>query len=188
MENVLLTSEKFVKEQTDIDDNVAGKFLRPSIQEAQDIELEEVLGSCLKGKLVQLVGEGLINDPEYAAYKELLDRCQYYLAYMALIGVMHKVPYKTANAGVVKTPDERVVNATDTEIDRNIAYYQGKADSCCYRLQTWLLQNSSAFPELAPCDCDRISSNLRSAATCGIWLGGPRGKRLPGTKVRRDGR
>jgi len=38
------------------------------------------------------------------------------------------------------------------------------------------MDNRSSFPELNECDCRRIESNLYSAATCGIFLGGVRGK------------
>ena len=50
----------------------------------------------------------------------------------------------------------------------------------CRDLQRWLLDNRAAFPELRGCDCDAIQANLRSAASCGLWLGGVRGKKLPG--------
>ena len=59
-------------------------------------------------------------------------------------------------------------------------YYQGKADACCVTLQQWLLDNRDAFPELDDCSCRAIRANLRSAASCGIWLGGVRGRMTVG--------
>lgn len=187
MAQVLLTSEKFVKSVTNIDDNIAGKFLQPSIREAQDVKLREILGGALLQRLKSLVAEDTIGEPVFHDYQELLDECQYYLAYTAIVDVMNK-QYKIANAGVVKTPDDRVNTATDTELYANIAYYQSKADSYAYLLQTWLLQNRTRYPELTYTECCRLRSNLYSAATCGIWLGGPRGKRLPGREVKRSGK
>lgn len=188
MPHVLLTSEKFVKSVTDIDDNLAGKFLQPAIREAQDVKLREILGGALLSKLLQMVGDDSIRDPENVAYQTLIDQCQYFLAYTVIVDLQHKVAYKTANAGVVKTPDERVVNATDGEIARQEYYYQGKADSYAYLLQTWLLAHRSDYPELNDTECCRLRSNLYSAATCGIWLGGPRGEKLPGKLAGRGDR
>lgn len=180
---VLLTSERFVKSVTSIDDNLAGKFLQPAIREAQDVQLREILGGALLRSLKQKVGDNTIGGEGNEHYQELLDECQYFLAYTAVVEVQNKASYKIANAGVVKTSDEREINASDEEIGRQAFYYQSKADSYAYLLQTWLLKNRSFFPELGEEECCRLRSNLYSAATCGIWLGGPRGKRVPGRVV-----
>ena len=55
-------------------------------------------------------------------------------------------------------------------------HYINQADFYAKRLQEYLLRNSGAFPELDCCSCHNIRKNLYSAASCGIWLGGPRGK------------
>lgn len=182
-----LTSEKFVKSMTNVDDNLAGKFIKPSIREAQDINLREILGAALKRKLQQIVADGTEDEPENSYYKALLDEIQYYLAYTVIVDIMHKQS-KIANAGVVKTPDERVTVAGETELASNIAYYQSKADSYAYLLQAWLLKHCAEFPELGPDEYCRLKANYYSAATCGVWLGGPRGKKVPGPVVRREGR
>ena len=102
------------------------------------------------------------------------------LAYATVVEVCLKATYKVGNFGVVKTTDEHVESATSDEIVRMQHYYEDKADGLCYGLQGWILDNRDFFPELEDCDCDRIESNLYSAASCGIWLGGPRGRKLPG--------
>lgn len=175
---ILLTSEAFVKGVTSISDNLAGKYLRPSIREAQDIGLREILGSALLRKLKDLVADGSIGAEENAAYKELLDRAQYYLAYKAVVEVTTKVAYKVVNFGVAKTRDENVENASGEDIDKLQYYYQSKADHCCLELQGFVLANRSSFPELDENTCSRLGSSLRSAATSGLWLGGPRGKHI----------
>lgn len=184
MAEILLTSETFVKGVTSISDNLAGKYLRPSIREAQDVGLRGILGDTLLGKLKTLVGSGAITAAENAMYKALLDRAQYYLAYMAVVDVAQKVSFKIANFGVAKATDENMEMANGEEIARVQTFYQSKADHSCLELQNWLLDNYTAFPELNEGDHHRIHSNLYSAATCGLWLGGPRGKRLPGVPVK----
>ena len=45
--DILLTSEEFVKSYSNISNNVNGKYLRVAIREAQEIELRGILGSFL---------------------------------------------------------------------------------------------------------------------------------------------
>lgn len=180
MAEILLTSEKFVKAVTSASDNLNAKYLRPSIREAQEIRYKGIVGSCLLAKLKEIVAASATERPENAAYKDLIDASQYFLAYTALVEVATKVSYKIANAGVVKTGDLNVYNATEEEISKLRYYYQAKADAACYELQRYILRHRADYPELDACTCGQIRANLASAATCGIWLGGARGKRTGG--------
>lgn len=176
MAEILLSSESFVKSVTSVSDNLSGKYILPSLREAQEIGLRNILGDCLLSKLKSLVKDNLIEQPVNEKYKELIDRCQYYLAYVTIVEVTNKTTYKVGNFGVTKNTDENMQMATQDEVAKMQYYYQSKADACCLDLQNWLMDNRSSFPELNDCDCRRIASNPYSAATCGIFLGGVRGK------------
>lgn len=187
---ILLTSAAFVKAVTNLSDNVAGKYLMPSIREAQEIGLKGILGHALLEKCKTLVkynefrGSFNIdfnNDFEWSfgpneAYRKLIDECQYFLAYTAVVEVIYKTSFKLANMGVVTSQDTGMRPPTKAEIDNQRAYYQGKADACALDLQAYIWERRTSFPELTENDCRRIQSNLYSAATCGIFLGGARGK------------
>lgn len=176
MAEILLSSEAFVKSVTSISDNVAGKYILPALREAQEVGLKTILGSCLVETLKDMVSAGTITDPANTAYKELVDRCQYYLAYSAIVEVSQKVSYKIGNFGVAKSTDENLQVATQDEIAKTQYYYQSKADAHCLALQQWVLDNRSEFPELSECSCRAMKSHLLSAASSGLWLGGARGK------------
>lgn len=186
MTEILLTSERFVKDATSISDNLAGKFLLPSIREVQETRLRRTLGACLLDKVKSLVpvdpqtGTRPIDDPANAAYKELLQRCQYFLAYAAAAEVCVKTSLKVSNTGVHKTSDEHDAPAPFDEMAKTKDYYVFKSDAALADLQRWLLDNAGALPELDACACSRIRANLRSAASSGLWLGGARGKTVPG--------
>ena len=105
-----------------------------------------------------------------------MNRCQYYLAYATIVEVVNRVSYKIANFGVVKSQDDNLQVATQDEIAKQQYYYQSKADSYCLSLQHFLLDNRSDYPELTENCCHHIESNLHSAATCGIFLGGARNR------------
>ena len=177
MAEIILTSEKFVKSVTSVSDNIAGKYILPSLREAQEQGLKGILGDALLAKLKGLVANKEIDLESNAAYKILLDRCQYYLAYAAIVEVTNKVSYKIGNFGVAKSADENLQVASQDEIGKMQYYYQSKADAHCLDLQNFLLQNRSDYPELTENCCHTIESNLHSAASCGIFLGGARGKR-----------
>lgn len=181
MTEVLLTSESFVKGVTSISDNLAGKYLRPSIKEAQEVGLRSILGDKLTDRLKTLVSDGEIS--KATDYKELLDRCQYYLAYSAVVEVAAKVSYKIGNFGVTKSKDENIEVATHDEISKMQYYYQAKADAYCQLLQHYLLDHADTFPELSDIERNRINANLYSAASSGIFLGGARGRKLRGGSV-----
>lgn len=174
---ILLTSETFVKSVTNISDNLSAKYLLPSIREVQEVNLRQILGDCLLTALKDKVADDSILTQANVAYHDLLDRCQYFLAYRAICEIIPKVSHKIANSGLVKTSDENVQNSSQDEIVKNEYYYLSKADSYALLLQKWILENRAAFPELRECDCNRIQANLHSAASCGLWLGGVRGKR-----------
>ena len=172
MAEILLTSEAFVKSVTNVSDNLAGKYILPSIREAQEQGLKSILGDCLLSKVKHLFN----TDSLEGIYKELVDHCQYYLAYAAIVEVTNKVSFKIGNFGVAKSTDENLQVASYDEIVKMQYYYQTKVDAYCLELQQWLLQNKESIPELTDCHCRKLSANLHSAASCGVYLGGGRGK------------
>jgi hypothetical protein len=174
MAEVLLTSESFVKSVTSISENVFGNYLLPSIREAQETSLRGVLGDLLTDRLKEVVSSS--ETPE-KKYLDLIDKLQYFLAYSTIVKLIPKVQFKIGNAGVIKTTDENIQTATFSEIEKMIFNYQNQADVECRKLQQWLLKNYSDYPELSENDCRSIKANLTSAASCGLWLGGARGKR-----------
>jgi hypothetical protein len=177
MAEILLSSETFIKSVTNISDNVAGKYILSSLREAQEVSLKSIIGIPLLEKLKDLVKSGEIESDANMRYKYLLGKIQYYLAYMTIVELIYKVSYKIGNAGLVKTADENLQVASLDEIVSQKEYYQGKADYHCMELQQYILEDMVDYPEVDEATCRKIHTNLYSAATCGIFLGGARGKR-----------
>lgn len=167
----LLTNAEYVKGYLAIDANLSEVYLRTAMTEAQEVGLREILGGFLLESL-----KAKVNQQSLAGYyATLVELCQPYLAYKSVAELLPKISYKVTNMGVVKTSDDKVSNATREEIDAQIALYQSKADAECFKLQKWVLANRNQFSELSDYDCSQIKSNLYSAASCGIFLGGRRG-------------
>lgn len=172
--NVLLTNENIIKSVTNIFDNMSGTYLLPSIKTAQDIDLEDVLGTVLMEELQKEVYENEFKED----YKFLLDEyVQPFLTYASIVRLIPIVAYKITNAGIVKTDDEKMTGLAPNEVDKVRTEYQRIADSYKSKLGRYLMANSNLYPELRQCrDMSDIRANIYDYATCGIYLGGKRGK------------
>lgn len=170
--SVLLCSPTFIKEYCNISDNLENKFLVPAIREAQDMELESVLGSKLLKKLKADIRENKLD----GIYKDCVEYSQYYLAYVAIAKVIVIASVKIDNIGANITSDEQVQNLSLSDTFTLEDYYLKKAEYYKFRLQNWLLENKSQLPELGENKCHEIHSNLYSAQIGGLFLGGARGK------------
>lgn len=174
--DVLLTSEEFVKSYSNISNNVNGKYIGVAIREAQEIELRGIIGSCLLEKLKELVDNEEIDGEGNEIYKEILDQCQYFLAYTTVKNLCLTTSYKIDNIGVSQTYDENIQSLSLEDTYNVMEQYARKADYFCGLLQEYLLQHKQFIPELNDAQCSCIQANLNHAATGGIWLGGRRGK------------
>lgn len=179
MQNVLLISEKYIKANSEISDNLYGKYLMPAIRTSQTLYLRPIIGESLFDKVLSLVASGNIAQTENIAYKTLLDDyIQPYLLERVLADIIPIVSAKVANLGTVHSKDEYVENLSVTDAEKLQHLHEIKADSLCKILQQYLLDNLSLYPELDDCACNTMKANLDSAASTGIWLGGPRAYKL----------
>lgn len=178
MENnkILLTSANYVREVTNISDNVNEKVLYAAIRESQDIELRNIIGSKMLKKLKSLVAEDLIKQDEYTTYNELLEETQYFLAYTVITKLCLTLNFKLDNAGLLVTSDEHISNLDVSDTFTLKDWYQKRADYYCMLLQNWCLRHRSELPELDEGCCRTIRSNLYSSFTNGLFLGGRRNR------------
>lgn len=178
--NVLLTSEDYIKSTTNISENISGNYLLPAIKLAQDIELNEAIGTNLLRYLQMLVGTSNINNEENAKYKYLLDvYIQPYLSYLSITNLAPTLAFKLNNFGVMRSEDEKAYNATANEIDKVAYHYKHLADSYLYQMQRFLIANYNYYPQLMQYKTlADLRANLYSAASCNLFLGGARGKRI----------
>lgn len=175
MADVLLCSEDYIKSNLAIDENIAGSYLLPAIKQAQREGLESVCGTALVERLQDMV----YNNSLTADYQTLLDDYIVdYLCFAALVELLPIINYKIANIGVVKAGDERITNTPKDEYRELKDYYTQKAAYYKFRLQQFLIQNYSLYPELSDIQIKYINRNIHSASNTNLWLGGDRGKIL----------
>ncbi len=177
MRNVLLTSPDFIRENSNISDNVNSKVLASAIREVQEDELQEILGQLLFEKIQMLVYDNnQIELRENAVYKDVLDKSQMFITYRVIAEIIVMLNMKIDNAGLIQTRDENMdyMNLDDTMTLKN--YYDTKASHYAYLLQNYLMEHIGEIPELTECQAWKIRSTLYSAATPSVFLGGARGR------------
>lgn len=148
MNNVLLISEKMLKSYGLINDNMDVCYLGPATVLAQEIGLQEILGTKLLKKVKELVQSGQIGQPENADYKELLDDyCVDYLIWKTMSEIQVPASFKTANAGTFQNSDAQKMTANIDDVQYLKEYYEDKARFYAKRLGDFLLINSHKYRE-----------------------------------------
>ena len=174
MTDVLLISENYLRSAFMISDNVQSKFILQAVKTAQEIYFQAIVGSCLYERLL----EGVRNNDLKTSERELLGVAKRFIGTRAIAELCTITTFKINNIGLNITHDDNVetLGVEDTMYVRR--HYIYESDHYARRLQEWILEHRSEFPELCSCGCDKMRANLYSAATCGIFLGGARGRSL----------
>ncbi len=160
---VLLLSEKTLKEDSLINDNVDSMYIYPAIQVAQEQGLQQVIGTLLYERICRYVDEG--NVP--ADYRILLDDyITPYLEYKVMADIQIPLSYKFRNLGVNQTTDERTYSQSLRDTQYLIEYYDNKAKFYSNRLFEYLKANHKLFPDFMKKDsCDDLQANKMSYKT-----------------------
>lgn len=173
MTNILLISEDYIKTHSGLNENIWGNYLTPSIREAQDIKLQSILGTNLYKSILKQIEDDTLG----IKYQELIDDyIQIYLMYQTITELIPLLSVKLSNFGLVLSNDEHLVNINADEKELLRSHYENKADFYGRRLQEFLLENYTKFPELKESDCNKIKENLYSSSSTGLFLGGLRAK------------
>lgn len=169
MKNILLISEVTLKKYTLINDNIDGVYLLPAIQMAQDVDLDNVIGTKLCNKLKELVRTGDIVKEGFANYKILLDDyVTPYLAWDVMSTVQIGIDYKLTNSGVVRNDDERKSHLEYKNAASLQNQYQKYANAFLTKLKNYLSANSNKYPEYRQCENYR---HAEDGQLCSIYLG-----------------
>ena len=174
---IFLTSEDFIRSNANINDETHGKYIQSALREAQEIGLQSIIGTRLLRKLQELVRTNEINNSGNTIYKLLVDQSQFYLLYSTVSRLVPIISLHLSNFGVSTPWDENMTAINNlADIFKLEQFYINKADFFARNLQLWILDNCSELPEISAQRISQLRANLYSAASSGLWLGGPRGK------------
>lgn len=170
MAKVFLISEKTLKQNSIINNNVDGMYILPAIEYAQDAGLQPLIGTKLYNKLMNLVEDGSISGA--TDYKFLLDEyVTPYLLNKVTADIQVPLSFKLRNQGVVQQTGDNTYVPSMKDIQYVIQHYQNQADFYGNRLSDYLRANNTKYQEYYSIDsCADIPSNP-SAYNTGIYLG-----------------
>lgn len=162
MERIFLISTQDLKDYTPISNNVDDSLLHNAIQEAQDITLQQLLGTKLYKKILALVNNDEINLPSNAQYKSLIDEyCTKVILYSALHRAIPVIHYKIVNKGITTQTSENSQTTTISEMGFLMNRVKNDLEFYSNRLASYLLANIQLYPEyMSATKIDEITPNV----------------------------
>lgn len=158
--NVILVSPSKIKQLTSVNENVEESDMFTAALNAQNTDLQPVIGSRLLWKLQELVSEGTLSLESNMPYKVLLDQyIQPYLCTMSALKLVPVISYKMRNKGLVNTSDDKVSNSSWTEMKSFMELLRTESTTYANLLKEFLTKNYSLFPELTSTENSLIGSN-----------------------------
>lgn len=145
---VYLISEQTLKNETILNDNVGSEYIAPAIETAQDIYLQQLIGTALLEKLYNLINTNTINNDANSHYKTLIDEyITNYLKYKVLAEITIPLAYKYRSVGVVQSNGENYSNSQMKDATLVQNHYELRATFYAERLSKYLNTNSNLYPE-----------------------------------------
>lgn len=167
--NVILVSEKTLKERTLINDNVDGIYILPAIQICQDVDLQTVIGPVLVKKLQSLVADGTIENAENKKYKDLLDNyVTPYMCWQTMTAIQINLNFKFSNSGMVQNQDDRKSNIDYRSGKELMKQYEHYANAYAMKLKNFLCSHVNEYPEYRQCE---DFEGEEEPMLCSIYLG-----------------
>ena len=148
MPKALLITTTDLKRFSILDGNVDNDKFIQYISIAQDISLQEYLGTDLLEKFQALISDDEIDDEGNEAYATLLNTyVKPMLIHWALVTYIPFAAYTIANAGVYKHTSETSVAAEKNEVDYLQSKSRDMAQSYTRRFIDFMCENSADYPE-----------------------------------------
>jgi len=164
-QTALLVSEQRLKQWTQLDDNVRVNEITPFILQAQDIYLQDSLGT----KFYTRIKNGIIADDLTANEKLLLnDYIAPTLMQYALYLMLPSIKYKVANQGILNGTSEET---SPTTLDELKYLRQSTLDTAEFynkRLIEFFQDNPSMFPDYTSPGTDGMMPNKRNPYFSGL--------------------
>lgn len=144
-----LISDNTIKNEGVINENVSPNLIKASIRIAQDVNLQEIIGTSLYNKLQDLIeNDELVNNPKY---KLLLDEyIQPFLTYITLSEIQIPIGFQNRNSGNpqntnIETPTTQSTTLLDVKYIKQ--FYKDKAEFYAKLMAKYICANITSFPE-----------------------------------------
>lgn len=170
MANALFISQTFLKQNTQVSDNVDVKYIREAILWAQDSQIQPILGTTLYNKLKDDIVAGTLA----GVYETLVNNyIQVCLKHYVTAECLQMAHYKITNKGLQIQDSEQSAPASTSNLDKLVEMETNKGDWYRQRLIDYLCEYSSSYPEYEnPDDGVDVIRPTRNNYRTSIYLGG----------------
>ena len=166
MIDVFLISEDILKTETILNDNVGSEYIQTGIECAQEIYLQQLIGTSLLNDLCSKVKDNRLNESD----KILMDGYIIpYLKFKVLSEVTLPIAFKYRNAGVIQTSNEYSYNTNMKDAQQLATYYDQRANFFATRLMDYLCANSTKYPAFRNTSNGELNPN-KNAFNTSIYL------------------
>ena len=165
METVLLVSEQRMKQWTSLDNNIRIDVLTPSILQAQDIYIQDTLGTLFYDRLKNGVVANDLTVTENAFLKDYVGPT---LMQYALYLLLPNLKYKMVEKGILNGTSEETAPTT---LDEMIYLREAAMDTAQFynkRMLEWLQDHPNAFPEYTNPGVDGMMPNKQTPYFSGL--------------------
>jgi len=147
MTTVQLISEAKIREFTDMNNNVDSKLISNAIREAQDIDLQRLLGTLLYNKILSDVQSNTLT----GAYKTLVDDwIQNFLLYATYYNTLEFIYMRPRNNGLLTpTGGENSESVDRAMYNVKRQSVQNKREFYAEKLTDYLIENQNSYPEIS---------------------------------------
>lgn len=167
--NVLFISEGRLKAITAIDANVEPDDLVPYVVQAQDIYIQDLLGTKFYNSLKTAVSASTLTDAENVLIDNYIaPTTANYALYLAL----PTLNYKIKNKSVLNPSSEESLNTGLDEIKYLRQSVQDTAQFYAERTIDYLKANDEQFPDYVNPDSDYMLPNKRTQYNHGVYIPG----------------
>ena len=147
MKAIFITAND-LKRYTVLNGNVDNDKFMQFIEIAQDIHIQNYLGTDLYEKLQTIILNSTINNVVNADYKYLLDTyVKSMLVHWAMVEYLPYAAYTVANGGVYKHSSETSQSVDKNEVDFLIEKQRNTAEHYTRRFIDYMCFNSATYPE-----------------------------------------
>lgn len=144
---LLITRDDLVR-STAIDGTVDTDKYIQFVRIAQDIHIQNYLGTDLLEKIQSLITAGTLDDAGNAAYKTLLlTYIKPMLIHWSLVEYLPFAAYTVANKGVYKHNSENATTAEKNEVDFLVEKQRDIAEHYTQRFIDYICFNTATYPE-----------------------------------------
>lgn len=146
MTDVFIISETKLRQFTDMNNNVDTELLRNAVREAQDIEVQRLIGTILYQKILSDIDASTLA----GAYKTLVDDyIQNALLYYAYYYALESIWLRSRNNGLlIPTGGENSIQADLQVYNMKRQSVKNKAQWYAEKLTEYVIQNQNEFPEI----------------------------------------